>query len=355
MQRFTPLWMAACLLSSVVSAHATTPPVTLDGTIKTFVKFEKPVSQLKHGESTITDGQYVLLQKIKLSPEAQQWLTTHINDKYTLPNSSFMTQADLGMNGVPVLNQGIHGTCVTFAVSGALDAIIGHEDHVSQLCSLALGKYLHKQSSNYPSGWEGSWADLVLGQYKKFGAISLAHQKKYLCGGRKNYPKKKTTTGGEMTADKYGLHSENTMKNIQYKWISSYHNAFTEENSNFDRNENIRLAISNGHRVLIGFLLNANRSHNGALGKYRTKYDSWVLSNKIAEDAANGKMNAGHEVIITAYDDNAVITDDEGIQHRGVYTIRNSWGKHAGDRGNYYMSYDYASKLIMDAFEVVAV
>lgn len=34
------------------------------------------------------------------------------------------TSVDLGMETVPVLNQGIHGSCVTFSVTAAIDAIL---------------------------------------------------------------------------------------------------------------------------------------------------------------------------------------------------------------------------------------
>ncbi len=41
------------------------------------------------------------------------------------PPSGYPEKVELGMNGVPVLNQGMHGTCVTFAVTAAVDAALG--------------------------------------------------------------------------------------------------------------------------------------------------------------------------------------------------------------------------------------
>ena len=33
--------------------------------------------------------------------------------------------------------------------------------------------------------------------------------------------------------------------------------------------------------------------------------------------------------------------DKNGLEHKGLITLRNSWGENAGDKGNFYMSYDY--------------
>ena len=91
------------------------------------------------------------------------------------------------MNKVPVLDQGIHGTCVTFAVTGAIDAVIGKGDYVSQLCNLQLGSYLEKHGYGM-SGWNGSHAIYVINQIEQFGIINMEKQKKLGCGGMKSYP-----------------------------------------------------------------------------------------------------------------------------------------------------------------------
>ena len=57
---------------------------------------------------------------------------------------------------------------------------------------------------------------------------------------------------------------------------------------------------------------------------------------------------AGHEMIITGYDDRAVAIDDHGRAHKGLLTLRNSWGALAGDKGDFYMSYDYFKAFVME-------
>ena len=61
----------------------------------------------------------------------------------------------LGMNNVPVLDQGSHGTCVTFAITAAIDAALSKGDYISQLCQLELGTYLEPMGYSV-SGWDGS-------------------------------------------------------------------------------------------------------------------------------------------------------------------------------------------------------
>ena len=72
------------------------------------------------------------------------------------PKDGLSSSIDLGMNNVPVLDQGSHGTCVTFATTAAVDAVLGKGDYVSQLCNLELGATL-EQFGYYPSGWDGSF------------------------------------------------------------------------------------------------------------------------------------------------------------------------------------------------------
>ncbi len=87
----------------------------------------------------------------------------------------------------------------------------------------------------------------------------------------------------------------------------------------------------------------------GALGKYSANFDSWVLTPEIVEHIAIKKELPGHEMIITGYDNDAVAIDAHGREHRGLFTLRNSWGSRAGDNGNFYMSYDYFKALAIEA------
>jgi len=53
----------------------------------------------------------------------------------------------------------------------------------------------------------------------------------------------------------------------------------------------------------------------------------------IQRDAYLKSEFSGHEMLITGYDDNAVAKDENGYEHRGLLTLRNSWGEDVGDHG----------------------
>jgi C1A family cysteine protease len=57
-------------------------------------------------------------------------------------------------------------------------------------------------------------------------------------------------------------------------------------------------------------------------------------------------------MIITGYDDEAIAIDKLGHQHKGLFTLRNSWGSSVADKGNFYMSYDYFKTLAMEAYKI---
>ena len=83
--------------------------------------------------------------------------------------------------------------------------------------------------------------------------------------------------------------------------------------------------------------------------------DSWVLSDKIRRDFERGEANiAGHEMIITGFDDGAVAIDNAGKHHLGLLTLRNSWSSQAGDHGEFYMSYDYFMNFAIEVHQIHA-
>ena len=106
---------------------------------------------------------------------------------------------------------------------------------------------------------------------------------------------------------------------------------------------NVKKALNDGSRVTFGVLLDVAQGSNGAVGKHHVyfSYDTWMLTPAIIDDIKHNLVDAGHQMIITGYDDNAVIKDSWGHKNKGLLTLRNSWGFLAGDYGNYYMSYDH--------------
>lgn len=305
----------------------------------------------------------IILQRIDLSPEAQDWLAhqasmSPVKTFAASFDNTLPLKADAGMGNVPVLDQGQHGTCATFAVTGAIDALYSKSDYISQLCNLSLGSWLESRNPSYPSGWDGSYNETVLDQIKKYGFISMDYQKKSGCGSTfsvlKAYPLyDEKNTGYPMSASAF----KKVSKPVADEVFTKIYRSHSSYKTNMDKVLNaVKTAISNDHRVVFGVLLDVSTDeldHNaGAMGKFHAKHDSWVVTSEIKTDAINKNIKAGHAMIITAYDDNATITDAAGKVHQGILTLRNSWSTDAGDKGNYYMSYEYFKLLALEVIEV---
>ncbi len=358
----------ALLLGLLASSGVFAANVTISGVIPGTVLLNRSGISAYTGKPGLTAApveQVIQYERIVLSPEAKKYLADHVdatqnNGMLMAMNSanSNVSSTQLGMNKVEVLNQGSHGTCATFATTAALDAALGRNGElgISQLCNLELGSYLQSKNQDYPSGWEGSDNTIILKQITKYGAINLKSQQDYGCSGVKTYPlNDENSTGKPMSVDKFLGRSELVMKNISYKSILDTENAFSAspQNSDTTKLSNIKNALINGHRVVFGMLLDEEIGHNGTAGKSKVNFDSWVKTPEIAKKAKTKKgLTAGHAMVITGFDDNAVIIDANKVKHTGVFTLRNSWGPDAGDSGNYYMSYDYLT-FVMEAMEII--
>lgn len=330
--------------------------VSVVGTIPTVV--ETNVPQTINYSNISQKPNIILLQKVKLSENAKKAFaqrTSHIkNSTFKSLNSaiepSLPETLDIGMNGTPVLNQGAHGSCVTFANSGALDALIGQGEYVSELCSLTLGNYLAKQDYDYPSGWDGSWGPIVLEQFFKYGIVSMENQKSIGCGGLKSYPLyDPSKTGKQMSIKKYAALSEAIDDKYNWQPIINIEDAFKSDYNPNKAIHDIKLELNNDNRVTFGVLLDVQYGSNGAVGSYHKHNDTWMLTPEIEQDAKDDNIEAGHEMIIIGYDDNAVVKSNNGVINKGLFILRNSWGKSAGDRGNYYMTYEHFKLMALEA------
>ena len=94
-------------------------------------------------------------------------------------------------------------------------------------------------------------------------------------------------------------------------------------------------------------MVNPAKCNVGACATFHVKQDTWALSDEIENDPQ--PLLAGHEMIITGYDDIAVAVDNNGQKHQGLFVLRNSWGAQVGNKGDFYMTYDYFAKYAMDA------
>jgi hypothetical protein len=340
--------MKALLLSLLMVKSALADDVSIVGSIKHHFK--------KNNISSHTGSEHsIQLLQVELSDEEKNYLARQANDalshKGQFSQESLNSQNYLaipekvqnGMNKVPVLDQGIHGTCVTFAVTGAIDALIGKGDYVSQLCNLQLGKYLANHGGS-PSGWDGSYPRDVINQITQYGVVNKAKQKSIGCGGLTEYPAKFLLTGDSIDPEKF-----HSMSELVFGKVANWSSVFVKHQPAQTLTE-VKQALQSGDRVIFAVLLpRPELGTVGAVGKHKTwiAKDSWVLTPTIINSAKNAKT--AHELIITGYDDNATAVDARGIYHKGLLTLRNSWGSSRGNYGEFYMAYDYFKYLAFDA------
>lgn len=313
------------------------------------------------GKAQFTAPKKIKLLRFKLSDTAINTLkqkANSVHQKKTFMAATATNSAhQLGMNDVPVLDQGSFGSCVTFADTAAIDAALGKGDYVSQLCLLQLGNYATKYAFS-ESGWDGSFNRRILSRLEDHGFISKEQQRTQGCGGLTEYPNNEAIPESSISFDAYHQLSEGLAAN-GITWtpiLDSYRALYV--NDGVDTNtiiSDIKNSIDSEHRVtMASFLPAVDLGVAGAVGKNQTQNDTWVLSSLIERELYlnNGGYFAGHAMVITGYDDNAVAVDDAGREHVGLFTLRNSWGAQRGNQGDFYMSYDYFRVLGMEADQI---
>jgi hypothetical protein len=314
---------------------------------------QTPITIQQNIQQGLTYGQVlpklktIQLMEVKLDKAEQAYLNRESKTLMSSTGDEFVSpypsKKFLGMNKVPVLDQGIHGTCVTFAITGALDAILSKGDYISQLCHLTLGGYLEKKGMGL-SGWNGSYAKNVLAQIEQYGVVSKNNQRKNKCGGFKEYPRYTQIKESSYTEPEQFLAMSEKIYGVQFNWKDVYHFKNGEDNLT-----QVKEAINAGHRLAFAVLIPATEEGTvGAVGRHKTWFyeDSWVLTTAIKKEL--NYIHSAHEMIITGYDDNAVAVDDNGVKHKGLIKLRNSWGYWVGYYGEFYMAYDYFKLLAYD-------
>ncbi len=256
----------------------------------------------------------------------------------------------LGMGKVPVLDQGRHGTCATFAVTAALDAALQKGDYISQLCLLQLGNHFESEG-NGKSGWRGIGYKRLLSRIDRYGVMSMKKQHAHGCGGLKTYPYHQATPPtGLMQPEQYLVYSR-PVSGERITWrllFDRFPVNVTQKNAKL-----VKDALDAGHRVVFGTLLpSVDLGTMGAVGWHHYFKDTWVLTDEIAASLSYQNTLSAHAMIITGYDDTAVAMDKYGRRHRGLLTVRNSWGVYVADWGDFYMSYDYFNAFAMDAYAI---
>lgn len=243
----------------------------------------------------------------------------------------------------PVYNQGSWGTCVTFATATLIDNLVFNREYTSKLCLLQLSKTLSDYTM-YTSAWDGSYGFQVLGRVREWGVMDIALERR--CGAS-SYNAYSIEDRG-VNLDTYNRFS----MPIYPLDIEQFE--FNGEAFNFDDvKTKIVKTLRSGNLVMAGFyVLDLAHGINGANSKFIVNNDSWTLSKDKMAAIIDNKEYGLHEVVIYGYDDNAIITDPDGIKHKGVFKIRNSWGTAVGNKGDFYMSYDYFNAALFEAYAV---
>jgi hypothetical protein len=309
----------------------------------------------------------IRLMNITLSPIASHQLASNIG--YTLQNptqhhlfraSNLPASQYIGMNGVPVLDQGQWGTCATFSTTAAIDAMdtLLNESQISQLCNLELGQTLRNGGDG---GWQGSLGYVVLQQIAQYGYISKQHQHTEGCGGLTSYPTEGGDNGSAMTIDDFSKMATKSFNKNDWTPIVTYNDSVNfspmDPKTANTALTNVKHALNQGYRVVFGTLIDPDVGPVGAAGSYNDiNNDTWVMTKQMQQDVTSSTSLEGHEIIIVGYDDNACATfsQDDNTQTKqcGLLRIRNSWGPSAGDNGDYYMTYDHFKTMTLEAYAV---
>lgn len=341
----TPL-IQVTILTLLMIKGAISGDVHVIGSIKHSIQ---PTADSSSNYSGLNNTKVIQLLKIELSNEAKKLLARRLKDiltddppaSYSLLNTETPKMIQLAMNHVPVLDQGTHGTCITFAITGALDALIGHGDYISQLCHLQLGNYLEKHGYAL-SGWDGNYPIAVINQIEQYGIVNKEKQTIIGCGGLTEYPTYSNKTPESFIEPK----EYSTMNELIFGKTVNWSNIYWRISSTWTLNE-VKEALLSGDRSVFSVMLpRLDIGVVGAVGNYKTKNDTWLITSDVLIGLPN--IQAAHGMIITGYDDNAVAVDNYGKKHTGLLTLRNSWGNNRGDNGEFYMSYDYFRLLTYD-------
>lgn len=310
-----------------------------------------------HGADTkdITVLDYAISDQLQteLYQQVQRRLEQPSEQRRSLLGVDIPQKIQLGMDHVPVLDQGKHGSCVVFATTAAIDAALHKGNYISQLCLLQLGYYLELNGEG-KSGWYGVSSSVLLDRIETYGIMSLANQKQHGCGGLTSYPYYTTPHTG-MSPEVYGQYHEKIFSQQVARAL-----LFRKSKQAFSIKDTAivsktKQALNTGARVVVGAILpRSDLGTMGAVGTHRMLDDTWVLTHEIAQEVQSSNVISGHEMIITGYDDEASARDHTGHLHQGLFTLRNSWGWYAGDWGDFYMSYDYFNALVMHGVVISA-
>lgn len=255
-------------------------------------------------------------------------------------NDALAPAKQLGMNNVPVLNQGNTYFDSAYASTATIDALLGRGDFISQLCLIQLGNYMDPTNKGF-----GFTLQNTLSRLENYGYIMKVHQRSAGCEDAIPF----------INYESYNRLSRNTVaESIMWFPLLSMHKSIGERANTEKTLLEIKKAINQEQRVTMGFLAFFKGDNTlGAMGSYHEKDDTWILNTQMKRELYNFAPLYYHSVVITGYDNDAISVDDTGEKHKGLLTLRGSWGNESGDQGDFYMSYDYFRVLVIEAQQIV--
>lgn len=339
----------------------------------THVRLET-LNAISHANHRVAAKEKVAVIAIKLSPALQELQKSRSQFKAPVtrnaPRENIPSHVDLGMNNVPVFNQGPFGTCNTFATTAAIDAALGKGDYISQLCLLQLSSYL-SDYSYWGNAWHGAWSHVTLSLIRQFGVVSKQDQKQGVCNNVVEYPFNydETFSKHKLSLSNYHQYSHNILSSTVtrvpiepqtlFKLVTLHDQGTTYYATVSDNSDgwvtpelalsSVRKSLADGNRVIIAFLTNSKYM---LTGRKNVNTDSWFVDHDmIVSWSTHDPQDNGwgyHEIVLYGYDDNATALNSEGEKQTGVFLVRNSWGRNRPE----FMTYDYFKLMVVDAYSI---
>ena len=266
------------------------------------------------------------------------------------------TSTQLGMNAVPIFDQGNWENSALYAIVAGLDALRGEGDYYSVACSIMLGEFI-----NHHGDEQGQDIFRDLARAKEFGLVTKAQQHQSGCAGvmddnalDKNTPPSISLEDFHLRSsplNESGLSFSRTLLDVP-QWL-------LQEKPSNSVLERVKTSLYYGNRVLLATLVPVLNDDLGLVGIYQQKQDAWVMTPRLEQLSKFNELTlpAGYfglyAMVVTGYDDQAIAVDKEGHPHQGLLTLRHSWGEDVGDQGNFYMSYDYFNVFVVQLTELM--